>query len=328
MQRRPLGRRASTARSEVALRAVGLLVIVIALACSRRGEPVPSASASSASAPVPPRGFRIDGEPFAPAAILATGTEGEASWRLTVAPKPMTCDDLAASYPEHPKEDGALDFWLVEPVGRGGSREPWAYRSGHELTASGARSLVARGAMLDGVTVNEDRIAVKGLELSLQTRGPNPRLYQHDGDLIARRCPRVRRPEAAHPQPKLTLTLDGESVAIRGATLRDEGGKVYLRLTRAPHRCDSVFTEGFDFYLDLALVGSPLKVSHVALLGGAFPESATGSKGKETFVVDAPALGAAPRDVTMRVDGTLDAGGYAVAMKGEVVATRCVVAPK
>lgn len=328
MQRRLSCRQPSTPRAEAGLHALGLLATVAALACERRSEPAPAASASLASATISPHGFRVDDEPFVPSAILAIGTEGEASWRLTVARKPTTCADLAASYPEHPKDDGALDLWLVEPVGRGDSVEPWAYHSGHELTANGARGLIARAAMLDRVTVGVDRIDVKGLELALQSRGPNPKLYQHNGELVASRCPRVPRPEPARPQPKLTLTIDGKSLTIRGATLRDDGGQLYLRLTRAPHRCDSVVTEGFDFYLDLVLVGSPPKVSHVALVGGAFPESATGSKGNDTFVVDAPALGAAPRDVTMRVAGNLDAGGYAVAMKGELVATHCVLASR
>lgn len=299
--------------------------------CARDGRVEGSGSPSAttaARAPEAPRGFRLDGVPFVPAAVLATGTEGESSWRITVSRTPLSCAELRASYPDHPKGDRALDVWLTPPLGTDGVPEPWSYRSGHELTEGGARSLVARGAMLEGLVETPTTVVARALELSLQTRGTNPRLYQHEGELVATRCERVPRSEVAKPQPKFALTIAGTPVVVRGATLRDEGGKTYLRLTRAAHRCDSVFTEGYDFYLDLLLVGSPAKLGLVALLGGAFPESAAGSKGKDAFALDAPKLEGEGRDVPMRLDGTIDAGGYVVAMKGELTATRCVAAPK
>ncbi|MBM4358988.1 MAG: hypothetical protein FJ096_12860 [Deltaproteobacteria bacterium] len=312
-------------------RALGAVALGLTLVtCQAKGDGSATlASAVTTAAGAEPSGFRIDGEPFTPAALLAVGTEGESSWRITVARGPLDCEGVVAAYPEHPAGAGNIDLWFSAPLGTDGQATEWSYRSGFELGDGGTsgRGLVARGAMLKEVVDEGDAVLVRGLEVSLQSRGPNGHLVQFDGELRAKRCGRVALKEAPRPQPGLKLTIGGQPVAIGGATLRSEGARRYLRLTRAPHRCDSAFTEGYDFYVDLALGGEPLAVVLVALLGDAFPESATGSRGKESFVVRAPTLADEKRDVRIALKGSLDAGGYAVTFDGDVDALRCTTPP-
>jgi hypothetical protein len=186
--------------------------------------------------------------------------------------------------------------------------------------------LLARGAMLDDVAVSGDAVVIKGLELALQERGTEGRLLQYHGDLQANLCGRVARKEPDRPQPKLELTVAGVALAVHGASVRPEGKRHYLRLTRAPHRCDSAFTEGYDFYLDLAFAGDPPKLELAALQGDVYPESATGSKGRESFqfASDGPLAGRG--EVGITVNGTIDAGGYELHVAGELKALRCTPA--
>jgi hypothetical protein len=176
--------------------------------------------------------------------------------------------------------------------------------------------------MLDDVLVSGDSVIVKGLEVSLQDRSDKG-LVQFQGDLRARHCGRVARKEQDRPQEKLKLSIGREPITVRGASLHPEGKSHYLRLTRAPHACDSAFTEGYDFYLDLALVGDPPKLKLGALLGDVFPDTASGSKGKEAFDVktDSPLSGTGELRVTLK--GALELGGYRVVLDGEVNALRC-----
>jgi hypothetical protein len=299
-----------------------------AVGCRARDDaPRADASASPSVSRVPSSGWRTDGESFVPAAVLAVGTEGETSWRVTVARSPLDCAALMAAYPEHAPGEGNVDLWFAAPLGIDGKATEWSYRSGYETGAQGGRGLVARGAMLTDLVDDGSTLLVRGLEIALQARGPQGRLLQFDGELRATRCGRVPRKEPARPQHALRLSIGGHVVTVGGATLRTDGDRRYLRLTRAPHRCDSAFTEGYDFYVDLALAGSPPKVVLVALLGDAFPESAAGSRGKEGFVVKAPTLDDSKRDVRIGLSGTLDAGGYTVTFGGEVDALRCTPAP-
>src|SRR5205823_6621701 len=114
---------------------------------------------------------------------------------------------------------------------------------------------------LEDVAVTGDALIIKGLELALQDRGgERAPVTQYRGDLRVTMCGRVPRKEPDRPQPKLELRIAGRPFEVHGATLRSEGGKHYLRLTRAPHRCDTAITEGYDFYLDLAIAGDPPKV--------------------------------------------------------------------
>jgi len=157
----------------------------------------------------------------------------------------------------------------------------------------------------------------------------------------------VPRPEKPRPQPDLTLSIAGERLAVQGASIRSERGKRYLRLTRAAHACRSACAEGYDFYLDLALTGTPPKAAFVSLQGDMFPGAPAGSDGKEQFSVklapefdssgnaeasDAKASNAKARDakardatavVEVQLDGSLTAQGYQVMLKGKASALHC-----
>ena len=306
------------------------LAIAMLSACDRpaSGEAAKTTTAISTTSASDTSGFRLDGERFEPAGIFAIGTEGESSWRITVTRTPSDCASLRSRYPEHPVSAGSLDLWLAQRRGLAEERDAWSVRGGFVNGVAGGRALITRGAMVEGVRANETVVAIKGLELALQEHGQAARLYQFDGDLLATNCGRVSRPEANRPQTKLNLRIDGVPVVIRGASVRPEGNRHYLRLTRAPHRCDSAVTEGYDFYVELALTGDPPRVALVALIGETFPESATGSKGSETFNVQAKNWRAETGNVVLTLNGTLDAGGTAVAFEGELDALRCTPAPR
>lgn len=305
---------------------IATALAVASAGCDRTAttEPPPHTTATARS----PEGWRIDGEGFQPATVLALGSEGESSWRLTVARTSLGCDDVRRRFPEHAPGPDAIDLWVAHPLAPDGTREGWSYRSAVWTTAQGSRSLVARGAMLEELTEHDDAVIVRGLEIALEERGTNRRLVQFEGDLRATNCGRVRRPEAVRPQPKLVFSVSGQAIPVLGATVRIDAGRRILRLTRAPHRCDSVFTEGFDFYADLAFEGTPPRLVHVALLGDAFPETATGSKGRESFVLRSSNLDAPGGDARLDLHGTIDAGGYAVTVEGTVQAQRCVTAAR
>ena len=89
-----------------------------------------------------------------------------------------------------------------------------------------------------------------------------------------------------------------------------------------------MFTEGYDFYLDAAFAGGdeedkPMKLEFVSLMGDIFPGDPAGSKGKETFTLEAeePVVGTGA--VEMKVKGKIDVGGYPVTLDGKVAALRC-----
>ncbi len=296
-------------------------LIALVAACDRKETaPAPAATAE-------PHGWRVAGKAIDTAAVLALGSEGETSLRVTVATGALDCDKLRAAYPEHPQSGTVVDLWFAQPMKPDGSREPWSFRSAFALDGQGGRSLVARGAMVEDLAVSGDAVVAKGLELALQDRGGEKgQLFQYEGDLRAKLCGRATRKEPDRPQPKLKVTVAGQPLEVHGASVRPEGKKFYLRLTHAPHKCDSAFTEGYDYYLDVALAGDPPKVELAALLGDVFPDSATGSKGKDAFEVKPDGSLAGTGEVTIALKGNLDAGGYPLAFDGEVSALRCTPA--
>lgn len=301
------------------------LWLVSGVACERK-EAIQTAASATPSSMRHGQSVRAEGERFEPTATFAIGTEGETSWRITLALGPTDCASLRARYPEHAASAGSLDLWFVQPVGVHGERQAWSLRGGYANGLNAGRSLIARGAMVDSVTANETSVLAQKVEFALQEREESGRLYRFDGSLAATNCGRVVRPEVDRPQAKFVLRIGSDAVPIHGASLRVEGTRHYLRLTRAPHRCDSAFTEGYDFYADLALEGAPPRALFVALLGDVFPESATGSKGKESFSVKAQNWNGGTGNVVLDLAGTLDAGGFIVEFQGEVSALRCTVA--
>jgi len=281
-------------------------------------------NAQVASAPVKPKhGLTIDDVHIATKAALVTGTEGESALRVTVSTDNLDCDAITGAYPERPASGSGkrLDFWLAQPLETDGSHGPWTFRSAFMTDADGGRGVVTRAAQLDDVIEMPDRVTVKGLEIAGQD---HKALLGWQGPLVANNCGRVKRKEEARPQQGLKLSIAGQSFSIHGASVRPQAGQYFLRLTRAPHRCASVFTEGYDFYMDLALKGDPPKVQFAALLGDMFPGDPSGSKGKESFELKAAGRLDEVGDVTIDMSGTLDIGGYVTKVAGEVDARRCV----
>jgi hypothetical protein len=281
---------------------------------------------------VPSAGLALDDVPVAAKALLAVGTAGETALRVTVSSEALSCDDLASAYPERPPLRAGMrfDVWLMQPLETDGSRGPWSFRSAFISDAAGERGVVTKGAQLDDVMELGDAVKVKDLQLMCQDR---QQLVAWRGDLSAKHCGRIARVEELRPQKEMVLTIAGERVAIGGASIRPEAGKHYLRLTRAAHQCGSIFTEGYDFYLDMAIAseapGGPPKVQFVSLLGDIFPGDPSGSKGELKLTLDGPldgdgeGKGEGMGEVTVHLDGTLDVSGYAVTMRGKLDALRC-----
>lgn len=296
-------------------------------ACGDRGtKTVPTAA--------PPRKGLYEGDrplPHKPA--LAVGTEGETSWRVTIPTGVggIDCDDLLEAYPERPRgAPYSIDFWLRQPIESDGQAGPWGIRSCFAFEKDGeGRGMTMRGAMVDDAAQTGQTLKVSGLELAAQDQA---RHLLYTGDLDVKICGRKARPEEDRPQPELTLTVADLPIEIHGASLRPEAGKIYLRLTRAPHRCGSAFTEGYDFYLDVALDDAKggdeetppaPKIAFASLQGDVFPGDPSGSTGKKDFKVEPKGALTGTGEVEVALDGTLDLSGYPVAMKGKVEALRC-----
>lgn len=283
----------------------------------------------------PKQGLSIDDVHQDHRALLVIGGEHESALRVTVSTDPLTCEQLKGPYPERPSAAGArLDFSVAQPFAPDGSPAPWRVRNAVLNDARGPRGLMTRGAEVDDVRRSDGEVTFVGLELASQD---GTKMVTWTGDLRAKDCGRASRKEPDRPQRDLQLTVAGKPLEIHGASLLPMGGKTFLRLTRGPHRCDSVFTDGYDFFLDLALAGEPPKVEFGALQGALFPEDPSGSKGREGFVVkvvepaEEDAANAAKADagadgqfVEVELDGTLDLGGFETKLKGKVSAGRCV----
>jgi len=267
---------------------------------------------------------------------LAVGTEGETSWRVTIPTGVggVDCAALLEAYPERPRGAVyAIDFWLRQPLEPSGQAGPWGIRScfAYEKDGTG-RGMTMRGGLVDDAAKTGDTLQVKDLELAVQDQ---TRHFLFSGDLPVKICGRKKRPEKDRLQPDLKLTIADIPVEVHGASLRPEAGKIYLRLTRAPHECGSVFTEGYDFYLDLALDGAKggdedeppqPKVAFAALQGDLFPGDPSGSRGKDSFTVKPEDAMTGTGEVAVALDGKLELSGYPVTMKGEVTAIRCTPA--
>jgi hypothetical protein len=267
----------------------------------------------------PKEGLLVDDTAVTTHPALAIGTEGETSLRVIIPLAPLSCEALVKSYPERPIGE-YVEVWLRRPIEADRRPGVWAVRSAFVQDHREGRGLTTRGAMVEDVVVMAGSQRVKGLELALQDRG---RLFTHSGDLEVRDCGRAPRPELDRPQTELKLTVAGEPVAVRGASIRPEGGKLHLRLTRAPHACGSIFTEGYDFYLDLVLDEDPLRLAFAALQGDVFPDDPSGSQGKESFVVKSEEDLRGTGEVDVTLAGELGLGQYRIALDGTAKVLRC-----
>ena len=258
--------------------------------------------------------------------MLAIGTQGERAWRISIATEALSCEDLVAAYPQRPTATNGeiFDFWLAQPLGNDGKPQHWSIRSAFVTDALGGRGLVTRGAMVDNVRDDGDGLALKGLELALQDRKKGKRLIGYTGNLKAKRCKRVSRKEATRPQTKLKLTIAQRPISVTGASIRPSGSNYILRLTREPHSCTSVFTQGYDWYLDITLSGTPPTMKFAALQGELFPETPTGSKGKDTFELKPAGAIDGRGPWKLKLDGQLDLTGYQVRLAGDLSALRCI----
>lgn len=309
------------------LAAVSLSSLLLLMACEDK-------STKTAPTAAPPRKGLYEGDsklPHQPA--LAVGTEGESSWRVTIPTGigGVDCEGLLGAYPERPRGAAyAIDFWLRQPLETDGQAGPWGIRSCFAYEKDGeGRGMTMRGGLVDDAAKTGERLRVQGLELAVQDQD---RHFVYTGDLPVKICGRKKRAEPDRPQPELKLSIADLPIEVHGASLRPEAGKIYLRLTRAPHKCGSVFTEGYDFYLDLALDGAEggdeekppePKVAFAALQGDLFPGDPSGSQGKEAFKVEPSDAMTGTGAVDVRLDGKLELSGYPITMKGKVSALRC-----
>jgi hypothetical protein len=282
----------------------------------------PDTKAAPSATPTPKDGLSIDDGHVQTRATLALGTKGETSWRITLATDAVSCEELARTYPGRPeKAPGTrVDFWLRRAMNPDGTFGDWSVRSSYITDGRGGRGMTTRGAMLESVAESKDMVKVTGLDLA---SSDGTRMVVYTGPVLAHKCERVAPEGQGEVQEELKVTIAGKPYPVRGATIRPVGKRHHLRLTRAPHGCDSVFTEGFDTYVDIALEGDPPKLAFASLQGDAFPDSPSGSKGKESFAVSAEESldGRSPIDVELK--GKLDLTGFAFTVEGKVNALRC-----
>ncbi len=268
-------------------------------------------------------GLSVEDRHLQTRAVLALGTRGESSWRITLATDALSCSALLDAYPDRPPTAPGtrVDFWVRRAMTPGGKLEPWSIRSTFITDEGGGRGMMTRGAMLEAVAESAANVRVVGVDLAATDGG---RRVAVTGALLAKNCGRVTLLDDAMPQPDLSVSLMGNAYPVRGATIRAIGKRFHLRLSRAPHRCGSVFTEGFDSYIDLALDDTdPPTLVFASLQGDAFPDSPSGSKGKETFVVETAKPLSGTTTTEVKLSGKLDLTGYTLAVEGKVNALRC-----
>lgn len=303
-------------------RALLIPCVVLSLSSScKEQEPIPEPT------PTPKSVLLVADKSVDTPVKLAIGTKGESSLRVVLSSSPLTCAKLRKSYPERPSSGKAfaLDFWLVRPVEPDGKLGDWTFRSAYLEDEQGGRGLAARAALLDGVREGNGKVRIEGLDLAL---GDGAREILWDGHLDAEDCGRVERSEPDRPQTALTWSIADQPIEVHGASLRPDGPRYLLRLSRAPHNCNTVFTEGYDLYLDLALDGDPPKVVLASLNGDQFPSTPSRSGG-----LDALRLERDPKSEGLdgsghfkaKIDGAADLRGYKMKLQGTVEALRCTI---
>lgn len=302
---------------------MGRSIVTLVAVVSLLGCDDPSQKAAASAKPEPPKdGLSIDDEHLEARSVLAVGTEGETSWRVTVATDVVSCDALAQTYPGRPETAPGtrLDFWLRRPMNPDGSFGEWSVRSAYITDDKGGRGMTTRGAMLESVASGEAHVKVAGLDLACTDGG---RMVQFTGPILAKNCGRIAPKGEGTAQEELKVTIAGKRYPVVGATIRPVGKRHHLRLTRAPHACGSVFTEGFDSYVDIALEGDPPKLAFASLQGDAFPETPSGSKGKNDFRVETEETLTGRSAIDLSLSGKLDLTGYELEIDGKVNAMRC-----
>ncbi len=297
------------------------------LACSRDtpGEQAtPTVTASASNAAVLP--WTIDDKGVEVNSALAIGTREQRSWRVSVSSGGLSCEQLAASYPDPlpaNKDHQRLDMWFVQSFAKDGRDGPWAFRSASFSDHKGGRGLRAQGSLLKDVTRSGNRLRIDDLELALQDRRGGL-LINYSGSLDARACPRVARAETDKPQPRFTLRIAKKTFPVRGATLRPEGATRRLRLTGVAHNCRSALTQGYDWYLDFLLAGKPPIVKLVSLQGDRFLDEPARSKGLDGLQLQ---LRDTPRETHLKLKGSIKLGDYDLQLEGRLQAVRCELAP-
>ncbi|MBW2454422.1 MAG: hypothetical protein JRI68_07920 [Deltaproteobacteria bacterium] len=303
-----------------------VLVALASTGCDGAGRDktaAESASASAAQRPTSP--WTVGDQPLKHAAALVTGTKGETALRLTLSTAPLSCESVAASFPDGAVVTRAtlLDIWLMQPLEKDGAAGPWSLASAMLADGKGRRGLTAQGAQVGDVTITGQDVHIRGLDLAAMDSATG-RTVMWSGDLAATFCPKVARTEPDRPQAKLTLSVADTKLPVHGATVHRNGKQHFLRLTRAPNDCATDVAEGFDFYLDLTMAGEPPTLQVGSLQGAIFPSFPSGSTGRETFTIQADGPLDGPGEVTLTVAGSLDLRGYPIKVNGEVSAIRCV----
>ncbi|MEM9693861.1 MAG: hypothetical protein AAGA56_15040 [Myxococcota bacterium] len=282
--------------------------------------------AERSALPPPPPGLRVDDITQPVPQALAVGTAGEESLRVVLPLGELRCEDLVATYPERAKaKPETIDFWLRQPWLPKRQKGPWEVRSSYATVGGKPHGLTTRGALMADVQTAPTSLKLIDFDFAAQDRD---HLYQWAGDLSVEICGRKARPEEPRPQPDLKLSVSGRPIKAQGVTLRRHGKLMILRLTRAPHECASAITEGYDFYVDIALRDTePPQLAFASLLGDVFPDEPTGSEGKEGFVVEPKKPLSSQDDIPIEIKGTLDLRGHALTVNGQLTAKPCREAP-
>jgi len=312
------------------MRGSSLLLVLLfpwLLACSRdtpNAQPTPTVTASASNAAAFP--WTIGGKGVEIGTALAIGTKEQRSWRVSVSTGGLSCEQLAASYPDTlpaNKDHQRLDMWFVQSFAKDGRDGPWNFRSASFSDHKGERGLRAQGSLLNDVSRSGSRLRIDDLELALQDRRGS-QLINYSGSLEAEACTRVARAEADRPQPQFSLRIAKKTFAVRGATLRPEGAARRLRLTGVAHNCRSALTQGYDWYLDILLAGKPPTAKLVSLQGDRFLDEPARSKGLDSLQLQ---LRETPHAAHLKLEGSIKLGDYQLQFKGPLRASRCKLAP-
>jgi len=316
------------------------LALPLLLACESSAPPAASTATATASAAPAIDYLPIEatwkGKPLHIASAVAFSRGGDAL-HVSLSTHPLTCRDLRRGVQRVPGEV-AVDLTFAPLLERNGDRR-WTVtrarfgpvtRQGDlapvEVSTFNPKEVI-HTKLKATIPFPPDELTLSG---SFEISGCGLRPWSKEARVI--------------PQSELEVTLAGKPLSINGATIATESdGERSLRFSTEPHACKSKV--GSDVAIIVTLppdedTGDDGKMAarSVRLEGYAFPRVLASTTPGSLSVApakpraDAPSANtggsaatkkAAPDDVRLDLEGSLDLAGYALHVAGTVKAQRC-----
>jgi len=255
------------------------------------------------------------------ASAIALGAEDQQAWMFRISTGPQECPSAGTKFSATPCPDGSrcLELWYAPMLGDSADGR-WEFVSAFLARGGDRRAGRVTAELIRAV---EEEGATVGLR-SLDMRLTDEEEMSFEGDVVAKKCPRLTRVEPAMEKAsELSLSISGRTLVVRGAVLIHRDGHPILRLSTAPLDCATVSREGIDVLVDLALRDDGSKLRFLSLGGARVHGDPASSEAKDAFTVKLDGELEGEGSVPAHLKGTLDVQGHRVQLSGTVVAKRC-----